>query len=127
MQKKGGAGTVVAHLTHKFLESFHRRVVSLVFAAGIAVVDEAPFPSWFQVANEEVMDDAVAEMGGEDLPEFRALRDKAGRRKGAVGAGLQFLLQSDEVFLGLELKLRGAAAAAFALSAVHVRPIKVSQ
>ena len=88
MHEKGGAGAVVTHLAHKFLESFYRRVVSLAFAAGIAVMDEAPFPSGFQVANEEVMDDAIPEMGGEYLPEFRALRDKAGRRKGAVSAGL---------------------------------------
>lgn len=101
MHEKGGAGAVVARLAHKFLESFHRRVVSPAFAAGIAVVNKAPLPSGFQVADKEVMDDAVAEMGGEDLPGFRALRDKAGRRKGAVGAGFQFLLQSDEVFLGL--------------------------
>jgi len=127
MHEKGGAGAVIAHLAHKFLEPFYRRMVSLVFAAGITVVDEAPFPSGFKVANKEMMDNAVPEMGSEDLPEFRALRDKAGRRKGAVGAGLQFLLQFDEFFLGMELKLQGATAAAFALSAVHVRPIKVSQ
>ena len=60
-------------------------------------------------------------------PEFRALRDKAGRRKRAVGAGFQFLLQPDEVSHDLQLKLPGAATAAFALSAVQVRPIKVSQ
>jgi len=36
-------------------------------------------------------------------------------------------LQFDEVFLGMELKLQGGPAAAFALSAVQVRPIKVSQ
>jgi len=102
-------------------------VVSLAFAAGVAVVDEAPFPSGFQATDEEVMDDAVAKIGREDLPGFRALRDKAGRRKGAVGASIQLLLQFDEVSLGMELKLQGGPAAAFALSAVQVRPIKVSQ
>ncbi len=127
VHEKCVAGAVVARLAHKFLESSYSRVISLAFAAGIAVVDEAPFPSGLQVPDEEVMDDAVAEMGGEDLPGFRALRDKAGRRKGAVGAGFQLLLQFDEVSLGLELKLQGATAAAFALAAVHVRPIKVSQ
>jgi len=102
-------------------------VISLAFAAGIAVVNKSPFPSGFQATDEEVMDDAVAKIGREDLPGFRALRDKAGRRKGAIGAGLQLLLQLDEVFLGMELKLQGGPAAAFALSAVQVRPIKVSQ
>lgn len=126
MQEKSGAGAIVAHLTHKFLESFHRRDVALAFAAGKAVVDEAPLPSGFQVADEEVMDDAVAEMGGKDLPGFRTFRYKAGRRKGAVGARLQFLLQFDEVTLGMELKLQDGPAAAFALAAVQIRPIKVS-
>ncbi len=127
MHKKGGPGAVVAHLAHKFLKSCYRSVISLAFAASITVVNEAPIQSWFNVADKEVMDDAVAEMGGEDLPGFRALRDKAGRRKGAVGARFQFLLQFDEVFLGMKLKLQGGPAAAFALSAVQVRPIKVSQ
>lgn len=127
MHEKGGAGAVIAHLAHKFLEPFYRCMVSLPFAACIAVMDEATFPFWFQVADEEVMDDAVAEIGGEDLSELRAFRDKAGRRKGAVGAGFQLLLQSDEVSLGLELKLQGATAAALTPAAAQVSPIKGSQ
>ena len=53
MHVKGRTGAVVAHLAHKFLKFIYRRVISLVFTAGVAIMDEAPLPWWFQVANKD--------------------------------------------------------------------------
>ena len=127
MEKKGRHGAIVADLSHELPETPYGGVCPLAFAASIAVVDETRFPLGLQIADKEMVDNPIPEVGGEDLTGLGAFCDKAGGRKGAVGAGIQFISQSDEVFLGMKLKLQGGSAAALASPAVQLRLIDVPQ
>ncbi|KAF0154404.1 MAG: hypothetical protein FD159_2600 [Syntrophaceae bacterium] len=127
MHIEGRHSSIMADFSHELLEPHNSGVRAFSSAAGVTVMDKSRLPSWLQVTDKEMMDNPIPEMGGKDLSGLGAFRDKAGGRKGAVSAGFQFLLQFDEVSLGVKLKLQGCPAAAFGAAAVQISPVKIFQ
>lgn len=69
---------------------------------------------------QQVMDDAVAELGGPDFARLRPGDDEADGAAGAVGAGAQFVVEAAEVALEILLEIDRAGAVALALAAINV-------
>ena len=92
------AGSVVGRLAEELLQPVNAGVNPLAGAAGVGVMDEDRFPGAFQGIDQHMMHNAVAEVGGEDFPQFGALDDKADGTSGRVGAIHQRLPQRQQVF-----------------------------
>jgi predicted RNase H-like HicB family nuclease len=95
---------------------------ALAAAAGERVVDEDALEERLLVRDEEVVDDAVAEIGGEDLARLRARGDEADGRPRAVGVGAQLLLEAEQVRLRVRLEGERGQRAALAPAAGAVLP-----
>jgi hypothetical protein len=72
LQVPGPALAVGRRLADEPLQPIHCGEHALALAAGVGVVDEGPFPVLLQVAHQHVVDPAVGEVRGEDLPELRS-------------------------------------------------------
>jgi hypothetical protein len=66
-------------------------------------VNEAAQPSLL-IGDQEVVHDAIAEVGGEDLARLGACGDEADGRSGPVGVGAQLLLEGQQARLKLICK-----------------------
>ncbi len=86
-----------------------RREGPLAPPARVRVVDEARLEDALLVRDQEVMDDAVAEVCGEDLPRLRALRQEADRPSRPVAAAAKLGLECEQVAFETDLEREGTA------------------
>jgi len=88
--------------------------------AGAGIGDEAGLEARADLAVEQVVHDAVAELGGPYFAHLGPGDDKADRGAGPIGAGLQLVVQRGEVVFELLFEGQRAGAVAFGAAAVEV-------
>jgi hypothetical protein len=95
---------------------------TLAPAASIGVVNKNGFPDAFQIVHKYVVNNAIAEISGKYLTQFRLFGKKADRTTGAVGAIIQLSMQSEQFPLLIDLKPQRIDGIPFVLSAEQVLP-----
>jgi hypothetical protein len=73
------------------------------------------------------MNNAVAEISGEYLPQFRLFGKKADRTAGAVGAIIQLPVQPEQFLFLIDFKPQGIDAVPFVLSAEQILPVDIGK
>ena len=75
---------VFGDLSQKILQPHHGGVGTFILPAGVGVVDEYGFVDTLQTIDQDVMDDSISKVGGEDFPEFRLSGSEENRARRAV-------------------------------------------
>jgi len=79
---------------------------AFAFAAGIGIKDKFRFKNRQEKIIKKVVNDSIAEVGGENFPYFRFGNDKNRETRRLVGMILEVLFQISDFFFQIKLKLR---------------------
>jgi hypothetical protein len=88
-------------------------------------VDEDSFPEGFQKGDNQMMDNPVTKIGGEDLAMFGFAGDESGRRGWLISPVLQVLAQLEQVLFQALLEQQGASGVSLAPAAVEISPVHI--
>lgn len=95
-------------------------------ATGVTVGDEMGVPPGTDDVEEEVMNDAVAEVGGEDFALDGVMDDESGGLAGRVGAVVDFAGEVGDFGVGRGLEGADAGLGALAAAGVKVGAMEFS-
>ena len=104
LQNVGIAGVVVRTAPDEPVDPLYSQVASLADPARVAIEDELVLEEVVDLVDDEVMNDAVAELGGEDLAFHRLVDDESERGAGCVGPCIDLFAQAQEVLLVVNLE-----------------------
>nr|WP_119289584.1 hypothetical protein [Azohydromonas sediminis] len=125
VQREGLARAVGGGLPHELLQPRHRLVHALAGAAGVRIVDEHRLPGALEVADQHVVDDAIAEVGREHLAQLRARDEETDRTGGLVRARDEFVAQRQQLQFLPRLEAQRVGGAALVAPARQVLPGEV--
>ncbi len=97
LEDEAGARVIATLAAYVLFEAAYAVMRAASRDAGIGVGDESPFVQFAGVVVVEVVDDAVAKVGGEHLAFFRVGDNEAGARTGLVGSVPQFVRERLQV------------------------------
>jgi hypothetical protein len=95
--------------------------------AGIGIVNEDGLPYLLQMIYQDVMDDAVSEIGREDLAQLGTDGKKADRTGGTVRAGYKLLPKREQVFFLPCLKAECVQRVSLVPPALDILPVDISE
>ncbi len=107
------------------LEAVEGEESTFAFAARVRIGDEVVVPPAVRFLVEVVMDDAVAEGGGEDFSNDGVFNDESGAAARRVVASEEVVLEGKEVFGGVKLKIMNVEMVAFTLAGSEVGGVEV--
>lgn len=119
--------TVVGGGEEVVLEAVESVEGAFVVSTRIGVGEEAGVPPSGAFLVEVVVNDAVAERGGEDFSRDGVFDDEGGAATGGVGAREDGVFESEEVFGGVEFKSVDVGALAFATAGGEVGGVEVGE
>lgn len=99
------------------LEAFDAEEDAFIYATRVGVVNEVVVPPFVDGVEEEMVDDAVAEGGGENLADDWLVDDVGGATRGLVGSVEEILFEGGEILKSVKLEdvlVVGLAFTAFA-------------
>ena len=85
-------------------ETLRRVERAATLDAGAAIRDERRLDARRDVVVEQVVHDAIAEVGGPYLARFRARDDETDRAAGRIAAAAQLVVQLDQVALAIDFE-----------------------
>ena len=119
-QHIGILGVAVAALVHETGDAADAVERSLSGAATVAVVDEQPLEKRVEAADNVVVHDAVAEVGGKHLAQLGPTHDEGDARRNAVTSLVDVVAQLHKVMFVIQLKLQCALAVALRAAALEI-------
>jgi hypothetical protein len=125
MAEVGGQGG--GDLADELLQAVDAGVNAFAGAAGVGVVDKDRFSGAFQFADQDMMHDAVAEVGGEDFPQLGTVDDKTDRTSGRVGVIDQGVPQRQQAFFLPGFEAQRVQGIALVAPALQVMPVQIFQ
>lgn len=94
-------------------------------AAGVAVAEEMFFKKRVDVIENQMVDDAIAKIGGKDLPPDGLFGDETSAGTDRVGAPLYLVKKREQVFFVVQFELEGVDGFSFVLPGVIIGPEEV--
>jgi hypothetical protein len=125
MQEPCFTAPVRARLTKERLQAVRGRMCALAFPASERIVNKDRLPERIETGDDEMVNDPVAKLRGEDLSVFRPFWYEAKSRVWLISPALAIFTKREQILLALHFKLQSAPAVPFASAAIQLGAVHV--